>query len=58
VPPGSGTARGGELGVTIDASPRPFWFGLAYGIDQASVTGSSRRETVETLTVSAGVRKP
>jgi hypothetical protein len=58
VPPGSGTARGGEVGVTIAASPRPFWFGLTYGIDQASVTGSSRRETVETLTVSAGLRKP
>jgi hypothetical protein len=58
VPPGSGTARGGEVGVTIAPSPRPFWFGLAYGIDQASVTGSSRRETVETFTVSAGLRKP
>jgi hypothetical protein len=55
VPPGSGTTTGGEVGVTIDASG-PFWFGLAYGIDQATVQGGSRRETVQALTVTAGLR--
>lgn len=57
VPPGSGSARGGEVGVTIDLPPRPFWFGLAYGIDQAEVRGAGRRETVETLTFTAGLRR-
>src|SRR5206468_7124086 len=37
VPPGSGSATGGELGVTFDGAPGPFRFGLAYGVDQASV---------------------
>jgi hypothetical protein len=56
VPPGSGSTTGGEVGVTIDASG-PFWFGLAYGIDQATVQGGSRRETVDALTLTAGLRR-
>ena len=58
VPPGSGTILGGELGVTVDMTRGPFWFGLAYGIDQASVQGATRRETVKTLTITAGLRRP
>jgi hypothetical protein len=57
VPPGSGSTRGGEVGVTIDLGPRPFWFALAYGIDQALVRDASRRETVEALTFTAGFRR-
>ncbi|HLQ58132.1 MAG TPA: hypothetical protein VK113_01340 [Gemmatimonadales bacterium] len=57
VPPGSGSARGGEVGLTIDPGARPFWFALAYGIDQAQVRDAARRETVETLTFSAGLRR-
>ena len=57
VPPGSGSASGGEVGVTIDVGPRPLWFGLAYGIDQAQVRDATRRETVETLTFTAGLRR-
>lgn len=57
VPPGSGKSQGGEVGVTIDLPPRPFWFGLAYGIDHAQVGGAGRRETVETLTFIAGLRR-
>jgi hypothetical protein len=57
VPPGSGTTLGGELGVTVDMTRGPFWFGLAYGIDQASVKGATRRETVKTLTLTAGLRR-
>ena len=57
VPPGSGSARGGEVGVTIDLGPRPFWFALAYGIDQSQVRDATRRETVETLTFTAGLRR-
>jgi len=56
VPPGSGSATGGELGVTFDAAPRPWRFGLAYGVDQASVRNSSRRETVRMISLSAGLR--
>ena len=54
----SGTTLGGELGVTVDMTRGPFWFGLAYGIDQASVQGTTRRETVKTLTIAAGLRRP
>ena len=57
VPPGSGTANGGEIGVTMDMATAPFWFGLGYAIDQASVRGGGRRETVHQLTLSAGVRR-
>jgi len=57
VPPGAGSARGGEVGLTIDLGPRPFWFALAYGIDQAQVRDAARRETVETLTLTVGLRR-
>ena len=57
VPPGSGTAHGGEVGVTIDLGPQPLWFGLAYGIDQAQVRDGVRRETVQTLRLSVGLRQ-
>jgi hypothetical protein len=55
--PGSGSSQGGEVGVTIDLPPKPFWFGLAYGIDHAQVRAAGRRETVETLTFTAGLRR-
>ena len=59
VPQGSGSTRGGEVGVTIDlgAPLRPFWLALSYGIDQAQVRDVARRETVETLTLTAGFRR-
>lgn len=57
VPPGSGSAHGGEVGVTVDLESRPFWFGLAYGIDQAQVNRVAERETVKTLTLTAGLRR-
>lgn len=56
VPPGSGTATGAEAGVTVDVGRGPFWFALAYSIDQASLEGTSRRETVAALLLSAGIR--
>ena len=58
VPPGSGSARGGEVGVTVDPSRGPFSFGLSYGVDRAAVSGSTRRETVQTLQLTAGLRHP
>jgi hypothetical protein len=57
VPPGSGSTRGGEVGVTVDLGPRPFWLALSYGIDQAQVQSAARREIVETLTLTAGLRR-
>jgi len=57
VPPGSGSASGGEVGVTLDLGARPLWFALAYGIDQAQVKDASWRENVNTLTLTAGVRR-
>ena len=37
VPPGGGSARGGEVGVTVDLGPggAPLWLSLGYGIDRA-----------------------
>jgi len=55
--PGSGSSQGGELGATVDLS-QSFWFDLSYGVDRATVRGSSRRETVNALTVTAGLRRP
>jgi hypothetical protein len=57
VPPGSGTARGGEIGATLVTSG-PFRFGFAYSVDHASVRGASRSETVRALRVTAGVLTP
>jgi len=57
VPPGSGSAGGGEVGVTIDLGPRPVWLGLAYGIDRAQVRDAAWHETVKTLTLTAGLRR-
>ncbi|HZE93080.1 MAG TPA: hypothetical protein VEZ49_00115 [Gemmatimonadales bacterium] len=57
VPPGSGSASGGEVGVTLDLGSRPFWFALAYGIDQAQVRNTGPRETVKTLTLTVGLRR-
>jgi hypothetical protein len=59
LPPGSGrgSASGGEFGVTLDLGPRPVWFALAYGIDQAQVKGASWRANVNTLTLTAGLRR-
>ena len=59
VPPGSGSgsATGGEVGVTLDLGPRPVWFALAYGIDQAQVKATSWRANVNTLTLTAGLRR-
>jgi len=57
VPPGAGSAHGGELGVTMNLGPRPLWFALAYGIDQAQVRDAVRHETVKTLMLTAGIRR-
>jgi len=59
VPPGAGSARGGALGVTVDLGPGrpPLWFSLEYGIDRAQVRNAGRRETVEALTLTAGLRR-
>jgi len=59
LPPGSGSgsASGGEAGLTLDLGPRPVWFALAYGIDQAQVKGASWRANVNTLTLTAGIRR-
>ena len=59
VPPGAGSARGGEVGVTVDLGPGgpPLWFSLEYGIDRAQVRDGGRREAVEALTLTAGLRR-
>ena len=59
LPPGSGSgsASGGEVGLTLDLGPRPVWFALAYGIDQAQVKGASWRANTNTLTLTAGLRR-
>ena len=59
VPPGGGSARGGEVGVTVDLGPggAPLWLSLGYGIDRAQVQGAGWRETVQALTLTAGLRR-
>jgi len=57
VPPGSGSTRGGEVGVTVNMGPGPLWFTLGYGIDHAQVRDAARSETVEILTLTAGLRR-
>lgn len=59
VPPGAGSAHGGEVGVTVDLGPGgpPLWFSLEYGIDRAQVRDAGRRETVDALTLTAGLRR-
>ena len=41
----------------MDLRSQPFWFGVAYGIDQAHVRDAARGETVKTLTFTAGLRQ-
>ncbi len=54
---GGGSASGGEVGVTVHLDPRPLWFALAYGIDQAQVKAASWRSNANTLTLTAGLRR-
>lgn len=56
VPPGSGSAAGGEAGVTFDPASVPLSFGLVYSIDQASLQGG-RRETLQSVAITMGLRK-
>jgi|SRR5881394_247939 len=49
--------RGGEAGVTLQTSDRPWWFRVSYGIDRSAVAGASRRETVEEFTLTVGIRR-
>jgi hypothetical protein len=49
--------RGGEAGVTLQLPSRPVWLRLAYGIDQNTVRGAARRETVEEFTLTVGVQR-
>lgn len=56
VPPGSGSTTGVEAGLTVEPGLGPLWLGLAYGVDRSSVSGSSRRETLQALTITVGLR--
>ncbi|HEX9611576.1 MAG TPA: hypothetical protein VF978_06785 [Gemmatimonadales bacterium] len=46
--------QGGEVGLTLLRALGPLWVRLAYGIDDARLTGSARRQTVEALAFSVG----
>jgi hypothetical protein len=51
-----GASRGGDAGITLLLPGRPWWVRLAYAIDRSVVDGAGRRETVEELTLTVGVR--
>lgn len=45
---------GGEVGLTVRVARGPLWVRLVYGIDDARLSGSARRETVEALALTVG----
>lgn len=47
--------QGGEVGLTVRRVLGPLWVRLAYGIDDARLSGSARRETVEAVALSVGL---
>ena len=47
-------AQGGEVGLTLLRALGPLWLRLAYGIDDARLIESERRQTLETLAFSVG----
>ncbi|MBI4419340.1 MAG: hypothetical protein HY560_00810 [Gemmatimonadetes bacterium] len=47
-------ARGGETGLRLRLSPLPLWAGLAYRVDQARMSGGTRREMTEGLVLTVG----
>jgi hypothetical protein len=51
----SGSARGGEAGLTVRFPRSPVWARLAYAIDRAAVSGGSRVETLEDIAISVGI---
>jgi hypothetical protein len=51
-------AQGGEVGLTLLRVLGPLWVRMAYGIDDARLVGSERRQTLEALGVSVGYGGP
>ena len=47
-------AQGGEVGLTLQRALGPLWLRMAYGIDDARLNGSERRQTLEALAFSVG----
>ena len=51
-------AQGGEVGLTLLRVLGPLWVRMAYGIDDARLIGSERRQTLEALAFSVGYGGP
>jgi hypothetical protein len=51
----SGSARGGEAGLTVRFPRSPVWARIAYAIDRAAVSGGGRVETLEDIAISVGI---
>lgn len=51
-------AQGGEVGLTLLRVLGPLWVRMAYGIDDARLVGSERRQTLEALAFSVGYGGP
>lgn len=52
-----GTGHGGEAGMQVAPRHLPIWFRLAYRMDVAKLGDGTRREMVDGVTVSVGVRQ-
>jgi len=53
-PAESATGGGAEAGLVVRLARKPVWGRLAYRIEQGRVSGVSRRETVEAITLTVG----
>jgi hypothetical protein len=51
---GSGSARGGEAGLTVRMPRSPVWARISYAIDRAAQSASGRVETLEDISLSIG----
>ena len=55
---GSGSAQGGEAGLTLRLPQTPFWGRLTYAIDRATIADGSRAETLERVAIAVGYGGP
>jgi len=55
---GSGSATGGEAGLTLHLPQSPFWGRIVYAIDRAELSDGSRAETFERISFSVGYGGP
>lgn len=55
-PLGRGSGQGGEVGVVLRGLGDRVWVRLAYAVDRIHIPNASRRETLDGISVAAGLR--